>query len=188
MSEAEPRESTPTGGRIPFLLGESKVILPPTAKGECAGNGIHSVTGRLWGRESARQWAFLLLFWLDRASPPGGADLQTLAFFDLNDGEYGTSTESRRRRKLRREQPGPSPTSQGQFAVWFQGSQGESNWRTDDGGGGSPVAPTSALQAVAVDSGGRVMRLDLHMDARKPVLPLGGDHQRSEARRVGQGC
>jgi hypothetical protein len=158
------------------LLGESKLVFPPTMSDPCAASGIHSVTGRLWGRESARQWAFLLLFWLDRASPPGSADLQTLAFFDLHDGEYGTSTELRRRRRLRRGRPGPSPAWQGQFDLSFQSSQGESTWRTQDGGGGSLVASNSALHAVAVDAGGRAMRLDLELDARKPLLPLGGDH------------
>jgi hypothetical protein len=185
MTDADRRESSPTGGRIPFLLGESKLILPPTANDQWAQSGIHSITGRLWGRESARQWAFLLLFWPARASPFGGADLQTLAFFDLNDGEYGTSTESRRRRKLRHGQPGPSLTSQGQFALSFQGSQGESTWHSDDGGEGKLVAPTSALHAVAVDTAFRVMRLDLEIDARKPLLPLGGDHQRSAKTSVG---
>jgi hypothetical protein len=154
------------------------------ASDPCAGSGIHSVVGRFWGRESARQWAFLLLLLLslDHASPPGSADLQTLAFFDLNGGGYGTSTESRRRRSLRRGQPDPSPTSQGQFALSFQGSRGESIWRTHNRGEGRPVA---SLHAVAVDADGRVMKLDLEIDARKPLLPIGGDHQRGVKTSVG---
>jgi hypothetical protein len=164
------------------LLGESKLVLPPTANDLCTGSGIHTVAGRLWGRESARQWAFLLLFWLDRASALGSADLQMLALFDLNDGEYGTSTESRRRRRLHRGQPDSSPTSQGQFALSFQGSTGESSWRAHDGGGGRLVA---SLHAVAVDARGRVMKLDLEIDARKPLLPIGGDHQRGVKTSVG---
>ena len=178
MADAVPRESPPAipGGRPPFLLGESKRILPAVASDFSAGTGIYSVTGRLRGRGSGRQWAFLLLLWLDRPSRSRRADLQTLAFFDLDNRDYGTSTETTRRYRLRRVRADRSPTSQGQLALSFQGSQGESTWHAHDGGRGALGVSASALHVVAVDAARRVMKLDLEVDAGKPALPLGGDH------------
>ncbi len=180
MADAVPRKSPPAipGGRPPFLLGESKRIFPAVASDSSAGTGIYSVTGRLRGRGSGRQWAFLLLLWLDRPSLSRRADLQTLAFFDLDNRDYGTSTETTRRYRLRRVRADGSPTSQGRLALSFQGSQGESTWHAHDGGEGTLGVSASALHAVAVDAARRVMKLDLEVDAGKPALPLGGDHPR----------
>ena len=179
MADAGPRESPPAtpGGRPPFLLGESKRVFPAVANDSSAGTGIYSVTGRLRGRGSGRQWAFLLLLWLDRSSRSRRADLQTLALFDLDNRDYGTSTETTRRYGLRGARADRSPTSQGALALSFQGSRGESTWHAHDGGEGFGVS-SSALHAVAVDAARRVMKLDLEIEAGNTALPLGGDHPR----------
>src|SRR5262245_32701039 len=180
MADTGPRESPPAipDGRPPFLLGESTRLCPAVVSDSSEGTGIYSVTGRLRGRGSGRQWAFHLLLWLDRPSRSRRADLQTLAFFDLDNRDYGTSTETTRRFRLRRERTNRSSASQGQLALVFQGSQGESTWQAHDGGEGMLGFAASALHAVAVDAARRVMKLDLEVDARKPALPLGGDHPR----------
>jgi hypothetical protein len=155
------------------LLGESKRIFPAGANDSSAGTGIYSVTGRLRGRGSSRQWAFLLLLWLDRRSRSRRADLQTLALFDLDNRDYGTSTETTRRYGLRHARA--DLTSQGPLVLSFQGARGESTWHAHEGGEGLGVS-AFALHAVAVDAAHRVMKLDLEVDAGKTAVPLGGDH------------
>jgi hypothetical protein len=152
------------------LLGESELVFPLAGDDADPGPSVHSATGRLRGRASGRLWAFLVVFMRGGSSHRSRADLLTLALFDIRSGEYGTSTEQQRhRRRSDRRQ-----VSRGQLALSFQGSRGENSWRTQGGSEGSSVALSSTLHAIGVDGEGRLMELDLQLDARKPPVPLGG--------------
>ena len=152
------------------MLGESKLVFPLAEGDPGAGPSIHSATGRLRGRTSGKLWAFLLVFMCEDSSRRARADLHTLALFDIGSAEYGTSTEYQRRRRVSDRQPAsPEP-----LVLSFQGSRGESSWRTQ-GEGENTLAPlASTLHAIGVDDEGRVMKLDLQLDVRKLPVPLGG--------------
>ena len=171
MAEPGPAESVAAASREPLLLGESELVLPPDGDTD-ARPSIHSAMGRLRGHATGWQWAFLCAFVFDDLSRRSSAALHTLALFDLEKGEYGTSTEYDRPGLLRRRRAQRSSPSRGRLDLSFQGSRGESFWRAHEAGDGRIAPLGSLLRAVGADDDGRFMQLDLELDARKPALPL----------------
>ncbi|MET0153789.1 MAG: hypothetical protein ABW298_14420, partial [Candidatus Binatia bacterium] len=141
--------------------------------------------GRLRGHATGWQWAFLCAFVFDDLSRRSSAALHTLALFDLEKGEYGTSTEYDRPGLLRRRRAQRSSPSRGRLDLSFQGSRGESFWRAHEAGDGRIAPLGSLLRAVGADDDGRFMQLDLELDARKPALPL-DDYAQPGAPSTGQ--
>jgi hypothetical protein len=154
------------------LLGESDLVLVPDDGGAGARPSMHSVVGRLRSRATGRERAFLLAFVFDDGAHRAGADFLTLALFDLETGEYGTSTEYGRRGRLpgggvdRRSPP------RGRFDLSFPGSRGKSLWRGREAGEGALAPLASVLHAVGADAEGRFMQLDLELDSGKRAFPF----------------
>jgi hypothetical protein len=154
------------------LLGESNLVLTPEEGDAGTRPSMHSATGRLRGRATGREWAFLSAFVFDDLSRRASADFFTLALFDLGTGEYGTSTDYRPQGPRPRgaaERPSPS---RGRLDLSFRGSRGESLWRGREAGEGAFAPLASLLRAAGSDADGRLMQLELELDAGKPPLPL----------------
>src|SRR5438552_18948548 len=161
--------------RYPLTLGDDPELVFPQAEGDQgAESNTCYVVGRLRGRSSGHQWAFFAIFTFNDVWHRLRADFHTLALFDLDSGDYGTSTQFDFPRLLRRRRSHRLSVARGHLDVSFQGDGGESYWRTrrDPSGALQPFA--YELRAIGADAGGRAMRVDLEMDSRKPPLPVGG--------------
>ena len=161
--------------RYPLTLGDDPELVFPQAEGDQgAESNTYYVAGRLRGRSSGHRWAFFAIFTFNDVWHRLRADFHTLALFDLDSGDYGTSTQFDFPRLLHRRRSHRLSVARGHLDVSFQGEGGESHWRTrrDPSGALQPFA--YELRALGVDADGRVMRVDLEMDARKPPLPVGG--------------
>src|SRR5436190_2247644 len=80
--------------RYPFTIGDDPELSFPTAEGDQgAESNTYYVAGRLTGRSTGRRWAFFVIFTFNDAWHRIRADFRTMALFDLQSGDYGTSTE-----------------------------------------------------------------------------------------------
>lgn len=162
--------------RYPFVLaGDDPELTFPAAEGDQgAESNTYYVAGRLRGRASGRQWAFMVIFTFNDVRKRLRADFFTFALFDLTTGAYATFSEDdlprpwwpRRRYKL--------SVARGELDVAFAGRRGQGRWTTRRGAGGAlePFSYQVTLSAPAPD--GRRMHVDLALDTFKPPMPVGG--------------
>lgn len=160
----------------PFALSATDPELTfPAAEGD---QGAHSntfyVAGRLRGRRSGRQFAFLTVFTFNNVRGWLRADFYTLALFDLDRGDYGTFSEydlprpplPRRAYKLR--------VGRGHLDLAFRSGEGEATWTTRRGADGALAPFSYAVDLCGRDAAGRRMHLALALDTHKPPMPVGG--------------
>ena len=174
--------------RYPLTLGEGDPELVfPAAEGD-QGNesNTYYVGGRLRGRESGRQWAFLTIFTFNDVWHRLRADFHTLAVFDLESGEYGTSTDFDFPRMLRRRKSHRLEIARGHLEVRYQGEAGESSLAARRSEAGELLPFSYELHVVGRDTAGSDMRLDLDIETRKPPMPVGGDEYRGVKTCMGQ--
>jgi hypothetical protein len=177
--------STPTWKRYPWVppWGDAAEFTFPDCDGARPELGVatYFVDGFLRGRRSGRSYAFMTIFTDMRVlAHRVRASFHTVALYDCDAGDYGTSTEYdfpappfvRRRHRLQ--------TLPGSLALRWLGGTGASRWenRRDPGGRLEPFAWTLDLRAR--DHRGRPMALTLEMDAQRPPAPLGGAERRGE--------
>jgi hypothetical protein len=167
--------SEPDWKRYPYAIGDDPELSFPDAEGDQgAESNTYYVAGRLTGRSSGRRWAFFVIFTFNDIWHRLRADFRTMALFDLESGDYGTSTEFDFPRLFRRRRDHRLSVAPGHLDVSFRGDRGETFWRTRRGADGALEAFSYALGAIGVDAAGRTMRLDLDLETRKPPLPVGG--------------
>jgi hypothetical protein len=161
--------------RYPFAIGDDPELSFPAAEGDQgAESNTYYVAGRLTGRSTGRRWAFFVIFTLNDVWHRLRADFRTMALFDLESGDYGTSTELDFPRLFRLRREYRLSVGRGHLDVSFQGETGKSFWRTRTRADGSLEPFAYELGAVAVDSAGRAMKLELDLTTGKPPLPVGG--------------
>lgn len=163
--------------RYPYVLSvEDPELTFPAAEGDQgAESNTFYVAGRLVGRESGHEWAFLTIFTFNDIRHRLRADFHTLALFDLGDGSYATFSEHdlprppliRRRHKL--------SVAKGHLDVAFRSSAGTSHWTTRRDEQGELLPFAYHLTLAGRDARGRAMRLDLDLDTLKPPMPVGGE-------------
>ncbi|MFN8640878.1 MAG: secreted hydrolase [Candidatus Binatia bacterium] len=169
-------EREPSWKRYPFVLApdDPELIFPAAEGDQGAESNTYYVAGRLRGRDSGREWAFLVIFTFNDVRKRLRADFYTLALFDLASGAYGTFSEDDLPRPFRLRRQYKLSVARGHLDVAFRGAEGTSTWsarRRADGG----LEPFSyQLDLHGRDAGGRRMHLALAVDARKPPMPVGG--------------
>jgi hypothetical protein len=170
-------DRTIPGLQYPFELvpGDPEFVFP-------AAEGIHPhcqsdtwfIAGELTGRTSGRRFAFLTIFNQNRPAGTIVADFHTLAFFDLDNGTYATSTDYDMPPKNM--EPGTvhkMSAATGHLDLTFDTRAGRSAWtsRHDDAGVRVPFGYDLAL--VGVDRHDAPMRLELEVSATRPPVPVG---------------
>jgi hypothetical protein len=188
MAEAEAHEGLSERGprRHPHLLVDDPELVFPLAEGDHGErSNTYAVAGRLRGATTGHRWAFLVLFATNGTRHGPHADFHTLAFFDLENGAYGTSTELDGRRWLR-QRPRRLTSKREHLDVTFRGAHGESAWRGQQSAGGVLVPFTYTLSVAGRDAAGKTMRLQLELDAGKPPVLVGGDQFRGVVTWLGE--
>ena len=172
VAEADAREAWK---RYPLALGDDPELVFPQAEGDQgAESNTYYVAGRLVGRESGHVRAFFAIFACNDVWHRVRADFHTLALFDLENGEYGTSTQFDFPRLLRRRRNHRLSVARGHLDVSFLGDAGESYWRTRRDASGALEPFAYSLHAVGIDAAGQAMAVDLEIDSHKQPLPVGG--------------
>ena len=160
----------------PYALSATDPQLTfPAAEGDQgAESNTYYVAGRLRGRTTGGDWAFLTIFTFNNVRKLLRADFHTIALFDLASGRYGTFSESdlpsppriRRQYKL--------SVASGWLDVAFTSAHGTSRWTTRRDANGTLVPFSYELELIGQDRQGRRMALALELDTHKPPLPVGG--------------
>ncbi|MBX3026559.1 secreted hydrolase [bacterium] len=162
--------------RYPYALvaGDPELVFPAAEGDQGAESNTYYVAGRLRGRTSGREWAFLVIFTFNHVRKLLRADFYTLALFDLGSGDYGTFSETdlprppriRRRHKL--------SVARGHLDLAFRGAEGTSTWATRRRADGTLEPFSYAVALHGRDADGRRMHLELALDTGKPPMPVGG--------------
>jgi len=162
--------------RYPLTLGDGdpELVFPAAEGDQGAESNTFYVAGRLTGRTSGKRWAFLTIFTFNDVWHRVRADFHTVAFFDLDDGTYGTSTEYDFPRLLRRRAGHRLSVARGYLDVTFQGKTGESSLRSRRNEADELMPFAYDLHVVANDGDGNEMLLDLELETRKPPVLVGG--------------
>ena len=160
----------------PYVLSPTDPELTfPAAEGDQgAESNTYYVAGRLRGRTTRREWAFLVIFTFNNVRKRLRADFYTFALFDLASGAYGTYSEYDLPRPPLIRRGYKLTVAPGHLDVAFASAHGTSRWTTrrDDAGDLIPFAYRVSLVGRDVD--GRRMAVDLELDTMKPPLPVGG--------------
>lgn len=170
-------DTTDSGLQYPYELvpGDPEFVFP-------AAEGIHPhcqsdtwfIAGELTGTASGRRFAFLTIFNQNR---PGGtivADFHTLAFFDIDNGTYATSTDYDMPPKNM--EPGTVHkmfAATGHLELSFDTRAGRSTWTARHAEDGSPVPFGYGLALVGIDRSDAPMALNLTVSASRPPVPVG---------------
>jgi predicted secreted hydrolase len=160
----------------PYLLSrEDPELAFPAAEGDQgAESNTYYVAGRLRGRASQRELAFLVIFTFNNIRHWLRADFYTFALFDLAAGTYGTYSEYDLPHPPRPRAAYKLTVARGHLDVAFRSAYGVSRWTTRRDAGGALVPFSYALDLVGRDRDGRRMALALELDTAKPPLPVGG--------------
>lgn len=169
-------EREPSWKRYPLALvpGDPELVFPAAEGDQGAESNTYYVAGRLRGRASGREWAFLVIFTFNDVRKRVRADFYTLALFDLASGAYGTCSETDLPRPFRVRAQHKLTLARGHLEVAFRGAEGTSTWTTRRGAGGALEPFSYQVSLRGRDAGGRRMHLDLALDTGKPPMPVGG--------------
>ena len=162
--------------RYPYVLvPEDPELTFPAAEGDQgAESNTFYVAGRLRGRASGREWAFLTIFTFNDVRKRLRADFYTLALFDLASGAYATFSEDDLPRPFRIRRQHKLSVARGHLDVAFRSAEGVSTWTTRRRPDGSLEPFSYALSLCGRDAGDRRLRLELALDTFKPPMPVGG--------------
>jgi hypothetical protein len=160
----------------PYVLSPTDPELTfPAAEGDQgAESNTYYVAGRLRGRATQREWAFLVIFTFNDVRKRLRADFYTFALFDLTSGAYGTYSEFDLPRLLRLRRHYKLSVARGGLDVAFESAHGPCRWTTQRAANGAPVPFAYQLSLVGCDAEGRRMRVELLLDTMKPPMPVGG--------------
>ncbi len=160
----------------PYALSPTDPELTfPAAEGDQgAESNTFYVAGRLRGRESKREWAFLVIFTFNNVRQWLRADFYTLALFDLSSGAYGTFSEYDIPRPPRIRRGYKLSVARGHLDVAFESAVGRSTWTTRRDANGELLPFAYHVSLAGRDAEGRAMQLDLDLDTFKPPMPVGG--------------
>jgi predicted secreted hydrolase len=162
--------------RYPYALSTTDAQLTfPAAEGDQgAESNTYYVAGRLRGRTTGGDWAFLTIFTFNDVRKRVRADFHTIALFDLTSGEYGTFSESDLPSPLRIRRRYKLSVAAGWLDVAFVSAHGTSRWTTRRNERGALVPFSYELELIGRDRQGRRMALTLEVETHKPPLPVGG--------------
>jgi predicted secreted hydrolase len=147
----------------------------PAAEGDQgAESNTYYVAGRLRGRASGGEWAFLAVFTFNNVRQRLRADFYTFALFDLRSGAYATYSEYDLPRPPRWRRRYKLSVSRGHLDVAFASACGTARWTTRRDAAGALQPFSYQVQLCGRDADGRAMGLELELDTRKPPLPVGG--------------
>jgi predicted secreted hydrolase len=160
----------------PYVLSPTDPELTfPAAEGDQgAESNTYYVAGRLRGRATQREWAFLVIFTFNDVRKRLRADFYTFTLFDLTSGTYGTYSEFDLPRLLRLRRQYKLSVARGGLDVAFASAHGPCRWTTRRAGDGTPVPFAYQLSLVGRDADSRRMALTLDLDTMKPPMPVGG--------------
>ena len=160
----------------PYVLSPTDPELTfPAAEGDQgAESNTYYVAGRLRGRATQREWAFLVIFTFNNVRKRLRADFYTFALFDLTTGAYATYSEYDLPRPPRIRRSYKLSVAPGNLDVAFTSAHGVSRWTTRRDAAGALVPFAYELSLVGRDADGRRMAVALELDARKPPMPVGG--------------
>ncbi len=159
----------------PYRIGDDPELIFPAAEGDQgAESNTYYVAGRLRGRSSGHEWAFLVIFTCNDIRHWLRADFYTFALFDLATGEYGTCSEFDLPSPTRWRNTYKLAVAKGRLDVTFASAHGASAWTTQRGSDGTLVPFAYHLSLYGRDDAGRPMYVDLDLDTRKPPMPVGG--------------
>ena len=175
MAETERRSAPWKSYPYALLPNDPELVFPAAEGDQGAESNTFYVAGRLRGRQTRREWAFLVIFAFNDIRHRLRADFYTFALFDLASGEYATFSEFDLPRPLRLRRRHKLSVARGHLEVGFASSAGTSTWTTrrrEDG----ELAPFSYhATLVGRDAQERAMHLDVDIDTFKPPMPVGGD-------------
>lgn len=160
----------------PFVLSptDPELTFPAAEGNQGAESNTYYVAGRLRGRATQREWAFLVIFTFNDVRKRLRADFYTFALFDLATGAYGTYSEYDLPRPLRLRRRYKLSVASGSLDVAFASAHGASRWTTRRDADGTLVPFAYQVSLVGRDAGGRRMAVDLELDTQKPPMPVGG--------------
>ncbi|MEO8603117.1 MAG: lipocalin family protein [bacterium] len=162
--------------RYPFVLiaGDPQLTFPAAEGDQGAESNTFYVAGRLRGRSSGREFAFLVIYTFNDIRHWLRADFFTFALFDLASGDYGTFSEFDLPRPPRIRRRYKLSVARGGLDVAFESAVGTSRWATRRAADGSPEPFAYHVSLVGLDAAGRRMHVDLDLDTLKPPMPVGG--------------
>ena len=160
----------------PYVLSPTDPELTfPAAEGDQgAESNTYYVAGRLHGRTTGREWAFLVIFACNDIRKRLRADIYTFALFDLTNGTYGTYSEFDMPRPLRIRRRHKLSVAAGCLDLAFTTAHGTSRWTTRRGADGTLMPFAYHVDLVGRDADGHRMAVALDLDTRKPPMPVGG--------------
>lgn len=162
--------------RYPFVLAadDPQLTFPAAEGDQGAESNTYYVAGRLRGRSSGREWAFLTVFTFNAIRHRLRTDFYTLALFDLATGAYGTYSEFDLPRPLRLRRRYKLSVARGHLDVAFDAAAGRSTWTTRRAADGGLLPFAYQLALHGRDAEQRAMQLELDVDTFKPPMPVGG--------------
>ena len=165
-----------TWKRYPYVLApdDPELTFPAAEGDQGAESNTYYVAGRLRGRASAHEWAFLVIFTFNDVRKRLRADFYTFALFDLVNGTYATFSETDLPRPFRIRRRHKLSVARGHLDVAFRGADATSTWTTRRRADGALDPFTYELSLFGRDRHGRRMHLALTLDTRKPPMPVGG--------------
>jgi predicted secreted hydrolase len=168
------------------LLDDPQLCFPAAEGDQGAESNTYYVAGRLRGRVTKRDYAFLVIFTFNNIRQRLRADFYTFALFDLETGRYGTYSEFDLPWPPRLLRSYKLSVARGQLDVAFVGAYGRATWTTGRNPDGSLRPFTYHLSLVGRDADGRQMHLDLNLDTMKAPLPVGGNEYGGVKTCIGQ--
>jgi len=162
--------------RYPFVLAadDPQLTFPAAEGDQGAESNTYYVSGRLRGRASGREFAFLVIYTFNDIRHWLRADFFTFALFDLTSGDYGTFSEFDLPRPPRIRRGYKLSVARGQLDVAFKSAVGSSTWTTRRAADGSLLPFAYHVSLVGRDAAGRRMHVDLDLETYKPPMPVGG--------------
>jgi len=158
-----------------FAAGDPELVFPAAEGDQGAESNTYYVAGRLRGRTTRRDFAFLVIFTFNDVRKRIRADFYTFALFDLTSGDYATYSEFDLPRPLRVRRGYKLSVASGGLDLAFASAVGPCRWTTRRAADGKPIPFAYALTALGTDTRGRPMRVELELDTMKPPMPVGGD-------------
>jgi predicted secreted hydrolase len=169
--------SLPAWKRYPYVLidGDPELAFPAAEGDQGAESNTFYVAGRLRGRQTRREWSFLVVFAFNDVHKRLRADFFTMALFDLATGDYGTHSEFDLPRLLHWRRTHKLSVGRGCLDIRFDSEQlASSRWTTRRDATGDLVPFGYELSVSGRDAQQRGMHLELEMDTFKPPMPVGG--------------
>jgi len=160
----------------PYVLSASdpQLVFPAAEGDQGAESNTYYVAGRLRGRGTQRDWAFLVIFTFNDVRKRLRADFYTFALFDLGSGAYGTFSEYDLPRPPRIRRRYKLSVARGWLDVAFESAHGTSRWTTRRASDGNLIPFAYHIDLIGCDAQGRRMALALDLDTLKPPMPVGG--------------